>query len=448
MCEYQRTGASPGILISQGSDLDPRWFYSTTYSTHHNTNPACLPTVILPSSSKFIDQPKPSAPRAGGIGGSSLKIIPSLVPKQRTGYTKNVISYLKYDKSIDEGNEFRIENPFLPTSIDLFKPPQFKNYLPLRANSLKIEPIVNTGFTRRPTYNVTRDGFITSGQLSTTKMHFQGENRYSPSKVNKSSILPSASAFVNDACHISKFGNNPEVQHENIGFLSSRTEPLKNTKYSQHIKLIEDNAFSRSSPRDFLKHWESLDDGKLMERTQLSSLKSLKLAEINADRLRIDKIKQNDLAQWAHIQDPMATVSTSNVLHTLDDYGAPYRNDVSHPTSCPRIKAGYKEDTGSVRNNPDYMYLGSHKNPPDQFETETYSRFHAPTDRFNMKNFACESISRSGFSRNNKFNYTIAEPSEQEQMEQMHSSVAKKKWISELGMHTSKSTQQGYILIA
>ena len=83
-------GPSPLIHISNGPMNDPRFFYSTTNSTTF----------------KEYNNPILRSP-INGVHSKDLKPAGSVKIQQRSGYSKNVVSFVKYDKNVDESRLFR-----------------------------------------------------------------------------------------------------------------------------------------------------------------------------------------------------------------------------------------------------------------------------------------------------------------------------------------------------
>ncbi|KAJ3127122.1 hypothetical protein HK098_006819, partial [Nowakowskiella sp. JEL0407] len=377
------------IYMSEGPKQDPRNFYSTIYSTTHNTNKLFSDTL----SGKYYQKKDQKLKVLLENGQSKQKSEkPSQMIKQRTGYTKNVVPFVEYDKNVDEGDLFRIEKPFESTHTELFKPPKYKTYVPIRRNETKIEAIIDSGFTRKPKSDVTKDGSSFPVNVSTTKDHYVQSLKYKPFKFDKSKVIPSASAYINDIGHIENFGTDTCSSFERPKEGIVTIQPFK-----PNVKKMQENAYTKSSPRHFLKQ----------PQPPLQNFTSMQ--EFVSYNGKLEKLRRCDLAGWVGLVDPLGTVSTSRVIQAI-----PKQSDKKKSVDT-EMFIGTKEATGSVRNNPDYLILGDAEiNNNTRFITETSERFKTPPQKFNLKDYNCDLITRSGFSHNNKFKFTAKAPLDEE----------------------------------
>ncbi|KAI8847124.1 hypothetical protein BC829DRAFT_397253 [Chytridium lagenaria] len=309
-----------------------------------------------------------------------------------TGYSKNVLPYVEYDRDVDEGKKF--------------------STAPWQSVTVGITPMVSSGFTRLPKFPVTEDGTSHREKESQMKSSYAEKRlRFKDPIFDKRNIIPCDSAFINDVGEIKSLGTSDDD--------SKRFAPLPGP----------------SAPVDWRTRMPARmkDDGYSRSTRQVDPLKRDPYSLINT-RLNEDKsIRRRDPAEWVHSQDPRARQSHSRVIHVpLDPLDAVR---AAHDTTTSKI--GIKEPTGAVQNNPKFVFV-SEPAPAERFSTETERRFQAPVDPFSYGNVKCDQITNSGFTSGNNFHYTHKAKTDAEIYGSMHPTVAKHNWIRERGLHTVK----------
>ncbi|KAJ3236200.1 hypothetical protein HDU78_004730 [Chytriomyces hyalinus] len=388
------------ISISRGPPQDPQFFYSTIYSTTHKA-----------SHNPLLSNP------INGIHASDLR---DIKVKQRSGYSKNLAPCVDYDKAVDESDTFRITDPYLTATSDHYTPPpKSKDYL---ANpKAGLAPMVDSGFTRRPLYNVTQDGSSKYNRDKRTLMkasYPDGHLIFKPSKVTKSTILPSATAYISDEGEIKALGNVQEVP-ETERFAPDPLYPPKSNKPPWECTMPEImrlDGYSRSTrPKDPLQTDHGVMpeiDSRLLEHASL------------------DKLKHVNLAEWVHRVDIKAEESFSRVVHPPMDHKAHMRC-----ISEKNVRIGLKEPTGGVQNNPKFVF-NPEPDPKERFLTETARRFQSPVKP--NQEPVCNTLVKSGFSDGNRYAYVHNLPTDGQIYSKMHPTVAKYNWLSEKGLHTNR----------
>ncbi|KAI9339389.1 hypothetical protein BDR26DRAFT_862347 [Obelidium mucronatum] len=406
------TRAANYTTVSSGPTHDPRFFYSTTYSTTH----------------KEYSNAKLQNP----INGIHAKDLHNAKLKQRTGYSKNLAAFVNYNKSVDENADFNIQDPYLTrTCSDYSRPPLLKDYL--ASPKAGITGIVDSGFTRRPLFNVTQDGSSKFNKDKETLMKAcftDGKLKFKETHVNKRFILPSATAYISDEGEIKSIGN-PDVVTEADRFAPDPRRPPKPSSKPWECPnpdMIRPDGYTRSTrAKDPLQ-----TDYEGMPEIQPRLLQGKVL----------EKVKHSDLAEWVHRNDPKADYSFSKVVHPPMDLMASIKSIKEHPT-----RIGLKEPTGGVQNNDKFIFLPE-PNPAERFLTETTTRFQYPALK-SPNDPKCNTLVKSGFSDGNRYKYVNKAPTDEQIFSRMHPTVAKYNWLNERGLHTAipNKTHLGYKLV-
>ncbi|KAI8813568.1 hypothetical protein BJ742DRAFT_767148 [Cladochytrium replicatum] len=400
-------------FVSSGPPQDPRFVYSTTYSTTHNVNEIAA-RLFREKQHRSGEKRKP-------------RKAPSDVPKQRTGYSKNIQPFVQYSKEVDGAGLPSHTSPFATTNGDVFTAPSPpKDYVRKYADGESEEPIninkiVPTGFMRVPKEDVTKDGTGFRSMVTTSKTSHKGEGHKFKTKYLKQAIVPSNSAHTNDVGHIDRFGvDDLKLVHQQ-GANGEAEEKLMVVDHRFYkpppaqepdwrifrATRIDNDGFSRSCPADPLKAstttptpMQLLHLQREIEMMQRASPTQV-AAYISARSRTAEKVRKGDLAEWVHTQDPGAKRGTSSIVHPNHELELrARRNDLCREN----VAIGLKEETGSVRNNPITR-------PPDEIEpvavrftTETVDSFREP-DLDSLKRSSCDSVHRSGYSLGNKYKY-------------------------------------------
>ncbi|KAI9204161.1 uncharacterized protein BJ171DRAFT_599345 [Polychytrium aggregatum] len=414
-------GASPVVKCSGGPERDLNSFYCTRYSTTHNGQP-WHPDDPLPNMPPRDAQSKKMA--AGGIGGYYPPGgVPSQMQKQRTGYTKNLVPFVRYNKSVDEGPhlQFQVGNPFVSTHTTFFASPSSpRDYIAEGDNNINM--VIESGFTRLPKWKVTDDGTKPVEKRSTTKSHHEHSYlHFKEASHNKSKIIPSATAYISDEANIKDLGNG-EV-FDRFYRPPRPTEPSWRDFNTTHMK---ESGYSRSTFKDAVK----LRPGVEMD---------LNPAQFPAHIT--ERIKKNDPTRWVHLVDKQARTNVSRILHDAPDPSMALARELRQGP----IEIGSKEPTGGVRNNPKFIYEPEPA-PVERFSTESGRRFAAPRESFDPNNFKCDKIVKSGFSDGNRYKYINPHTRDAQAFAKLHPTEAQRKWIAENGLHTRVPTRPGYQL--
>ncbi|KAI8621072.1 hypothetical protein BC830DRAFT_1164059 [Chytriomyces sp. MP71] len=406
------TRASNIISISRGPPQDHRFFYSTMYSTTY----------------KAYHNPLLKGP----INGIHTRDLHNHKIKQRSGYSKNLAMFVNYDKAVDESDDFRITEPYLTrTCSDYSPPPPLKDYL--ENPKAGITPMVPSGFTRLPLFNVTQDGsskFIIDKNTLMKASYPDGQLKFKESHVNKKFILPSATAYISDEGEIKSIGNgNPEVFTEQDRFAPDPMLPAKPASKPWECPGADKmrlDGYSRSTrPKDPLQ----TDYGVM--------------PEIDSRLLQpavLEKTKHTNLPEWVHCVDSHAEHSFSRMVHPPMDPMASLKSLKNAP-----VRIGLKEPTGGVQNNDKFVFKPE-PNPAERFLTETTRRFQAPSKTHIDP--TCNTLVKSGFSDGNRYVFTNPATTDGEVYSKMHPTVAKYNWLNERGLHTNRPNKMhvGYTM--
>ncbi|KAJ3167841.1 hypothetical protein HK101_011694 [Irineochytrium annulatum] len=399
------TSAHPLVYIASQPPRDRHHFYSTTNSTTHVGDVNLLLRGTINGVTHTVTS------RKGGEG-----VPPSQRTKQQTGYTKNVLAYVEYDRNVDEGPHFRTEVATSVTTQEFQRPAsrKAKNEFGGVAN------VVDSGFTRLPKFDVTDDGSHHKERDSQMRSSFlSGALNLKPPHWDKHLIVPTESGFVHNAGHLRSIGTGEDERFP-------KPEPPKPPKHYNPTTMVDDSYTRSTRARDELK---TDDAGKPIHPRLLQ-------------KPVMEHLRHADLAEWVHRKDVANNKSLSRVVHApLDSLEA--MHSLRAETE---VRTGLKEPSGSVRNNPKFF---SDNDPManERFTTETKHRFQMPVDRFRLGNFTCDMITKSGFTNGNGFQYTKDASSQAEIYQNMHPTVAKYNWIRERGLNTSKPTQRNYTLV-
>ncbi|KAJ3160809.1 hypothetical protein HDU86_008169 [Geranomyces michiganensis] len=351
-----QAGATPLVQCSRGPARDPRAFYSTTYSTNHNTAYVLLNGVVQSNGNTW------GGNHRGGGGGrrnaagqwvveSVAGPTPSQLRKDRTGFAYNVSPYVEYDKNVDEGPEFRIRKPFGTSHQKHFTAPGVPTpYLP---RGMKISVLPDSGFTRTPP----KFSVITDPQYNphvphpppTTTMHTSYDAarlRFADSWIDKSRVLPSGSAFVSDAGEIATLGDGPDERF--IAPLPSQLPPPNANAAGLPTAPLTSTATRRS------------DDG--YTRSYHGNI--LAASDTGATPAHHASHKRrHDITELLYRLDPAGTHSTSSLLHrataaaVMARRASSARSGRAGSAGGRKVVVGCKEAQGSVRNNPVVLAL-------------------------------------------------------------------------------------------
>ncbi|KAI8808823.1 hypothetical protein BJ742DRAFT_806557 [Cladochytrium replicatum] len=400
-------------FVSSGPPQDPRFFYSTTYSTTHNVSEIAA-RLLREKQQQTVEKRK-------------TRKAPSEVPKQRTGYSKNVQPFVEYSKVVDGAGLPSHTTPFATTNGDVFtirsRPKDYvRKYVEGEPEEpININKIVPTGFMRVPKEDVTKDGMGFRSMVTTSKTAHRGEGLQFKTKYLKQATVPSNSAHTNDVGHIDRFGvddlklvrqqgANGEVE-ERLAVVDHRfykPPPAQEPDWRMfRATRMDKDGFSRSCPADPLKAstttptpMQLLQLQREIEMMQRASSTQV-AAYINARNRAAEKVQKVDLAEWVYTQDPGAKRSTSSIVHPNHEYLLrAQRNELNRE----KVAIGLKEETGSVRNNPICRPSDEIEPVAVRFTTETVDRYREP-DPDSHKRFSCDSVHRSGYSLGNKYKY-------------------------------------------
>ncbi|KAI9353323.1 hypothetical protein DFJ73DRAFT_828213 [Zopfochytrium polystomum] len=411
------TAPSDMIGVSAGASLDPRSFYSTTNSTtfrHHA--PASTPLLAYPINGVSPKDLKPAL-----VGGIKVLIAET---RRRTGYTKNVIPHVNYDKDVDESDAFRIVDPFKTrTVLDYVSPP--------RPGNLDTEQGVNapveSGFTRLPKFKVTEDGTNHREKKSQMKTSYDQGLTFKASEVSKGTIIPSTTAYISDAGEIKELGSvwaayacDPTLG-KSVAHAKALAAVADTTPRPENPTKMTENGFCRSHRhRNMLRA-----DHEILGAPGSPDPR-------DTDAVFLEALRHRDLAEWVQKRDPATLRGLSRIVHQLGDV-APIRASQS-------IRIGLKEPTGAVQNNDKYTHVDD-PDPIGRLATETGLRYQPPKDRYEAKQAKCNTIALSGFSRGNEFRYRLDAPRTQDVLLSMHPTLTKYHWHKERGLHTSKPSR-------
>ncbi|KAI9091269.1 hypothetical protein DFS34DRAFT_635538 [Phlyctochytrium arcticum] len=379
--------ATPYITCSKGPVRDPRHFYSTAYSTTHNTNYHASNSRLMKSS-------------YGGTAGGARKAdsgmyIPALMRKTGTGYSKNVVPYVEYDKQVDEGPEFNIPEPFGTTYGKFFVPPKETT-----AHAHDLSSLTDTGFTRMPPkYNITKDGSTFRDMHSTMKTSYDPERLvYKGSRFDRSCIAPSDSAYTTDRGHLESFGNGTDTDWIEL----PKKLPIAERDWKDYnTTRMDEDGYTRSYHGNILS--DNTNEGK--------------------------KCPEHDPDSWT---------STTRLVHrNLQPSSNKYLSGQIRD-----LKIGYKEPQGSVRNNP--VYLGDPVlDPRIRFNTETCERYTAPHQTIipPIPRLDGTSEKPTGFTRGNKFEYNLDVLNEEAMRGHLHPMQACARRTGDRGLDALKPNQ-------
>ncbi|KAJ3287742.1 hypothetical protein HK104_008468 [Borealophlyctis nickersoniae] len=311
--------------------------------------------------------------------------------KQRSGYTKNVVSYVEYDKNVDEGPTFSIKDPFKTTNVDhYYAPPE----PPIKTNEINV--MVDSAFTRTPpTFKVTDDGSHQNpfSTPTTTKSDFDARRiRYKDPKFAKEKILPSESAYLSNEAHVKGFGTEVDERER-----FKRASPIPPPDWRDYTAThMSEDGYTRSH------------HGNILVRAgQASNLDDPDATNLSKEGM--DRIRRKDPAMWLRCQDPEWRESTSKIV-----YRPPHPMSATLSLFRSAAAIGTKEPQGSVRNNKATFADGHDPNPVDRFATETGIKYTPPTTTTNLSTLRCDHMTTSGFVRGNKMDVTLDAPSDED----------------------------------
>ncbi|KAJ3029752.1 hypothetical protein HK097_005723 [Rhizophlyctis rosea] len=262
-----------------------------------------------------------------------------------TGYSRNVVPHVEYDKNVDEGVEFWIENPFETTHGVHFQKPDESTPIVDGTLGVGVDGMVDSAFTRiPPIHKVTDDGSHSNSFTTTTKTDYNARRLHQkPAKFDKSRIQPSATAYLSNMTNINGFGNLPESER-----FAKPPQPTSPSWRSYNPTKIDDDGYTRSYRPDVL------------------GVRSASLNEAEPiDPKELEKIRKKDLARFWGIVDPGAKESSSSLT-----YRAPHPMARTLKLIHSGIPIGMKEPQGSVRNNNNELQVREDKDG-NRFTTET-----------------------------------------------------------------------------
>ncbi|KAJ3041731.1 hypothetical protein HDV00_008819 [Rhizophlyctis rosea] len=400
-------GASPIIVCSSGASRDPRDFYSTVTATTHRWWP--------------IMKRRSGAGRLGaGVGDQGFRgvsgangLTPSQMKKFGTGYTKNVVPHVEYDKRVDEGPEFWIENPFETTHTVHFQRPIESTPVVDGTLGVGVDGMVDSAFTRiPPIHKVTDDGSHSKSFNTTTKTDFNARRLHHKNpKFDKSKISASSTAYLSNMTNITGFGDVPESER-----FAKPAPPVPKSWKSYNATHMDDDGYTRSY------------------RPDIFGVADLKAEEVVTDEAVLEKIRRKDLGRWAECVDPDSKESTTKLT-----YRAPHPMARTLKLIHSGVPIGIKEAQGSVRNNNNELQLRESYDR-GRFHTETGDKYITPTQP-TPNVTACDYMTRSGFTRGNKHEFTFDVPSSDEQLARLHPTAACAQQIKDKGVYTDKPSQ-------
>ncbi|KAJ3417344.1 hypothetical protein HDV05_004809 [Chytridiales sp. JEL 0842] len=405
-------GPSPIVAISSGANPDARLFYSTTHSTTYRA----LTSSVLRGP-------------INGVHSSSLKPVsasptkfPSLNFKRGSGYTRNLVPHIDYDRNVDESDAFRIQEPYRTVTVDHYKAPPKPN---LKDQS-GLSTLVESGFTRLPKFKVTEDGTVLKDKKSQMKASYNETGlRFKDAYADKSRILPSETAYTEDCGQIQSLGNLTVFTE------ADRFKPK--TPPSTYSATVKPNLNTNPTAEDGF----SRSGVPLSRRLGCNGSNS---HEKQMKGTQLEVLKHKDLAEWVQKVDPTAKQSLSRAVHVPLDA----LHTLTAAQNGEKQRIGWKEPTGAVHNNPKFIPLVD-PSPAERFSTETIRRFQPPKDLLTLRKFQVDHISKSGFADGNRFTYTNSAKSDRAILESMHPSVAKYHWKAEKGLYTRRPPQGPHI---
>ncbi|TPX69411.1 hypothetical protein SpCBS45565_g02420 [Spizellomyces sp. 'palustris'] len=380
--------ATPYIICSRGASRNPKHFYCTAYATTHNT--------------KYFKK---------ADGGVRTTRTPSHLQKPRTGYSINVLPYVEYDKSVDEGPEFDIKEPFGTSHKHHYKAPTT-----VSPQSGEISTLIDSGFTRMPPkYNVTTDGTTRRDMTSTMKSSYDSSRlSYKGPHFDKDKVTPSGSAYLSNSGQIQELGTDNDVGRFER---PNRNPPTERDWRNYNTSHMVDDGYTRSHHANILGRDDPADIFSAKDQ---------------------ERIRKTDPTRWVQMQDPNTSMSTSRMVHR------PFHPLYETMTALklPGTKVGNKEPQGSVRNNPVYLN-GVDIDPRQRFSTETGDRYTYSMPRFTPGTFPkIDGVAKStGFTRGNKFEYTFDVPNDAESQAQLHPMQACARRQADRGTFSVKPTQ-------
>ncbi|KAI8826799.1 uncharacterized protein EV422DRAFT_511454 [Fimicolochytrium jonesii] len=364
------TGPTPIIVCSRGPARSLQNFYSTRYSTTFNT--------AHWKSGNGQGKGKGEV----GWGGAVKLTTPSGMRKDSSGYSRNVVPYVEYDKRVDEGPGFNIPNPFETSQKTQFQPPQETDAL----LNVPISHFTESGFTHMPPkFSVISDKerhwktdpSIMKTSYDARRLHLKD------STFDKSHVLHSESGYTNDVGHVKGFGN--DVDDRFTTPLSSQTPaPTSRPWYTYKTARMDEDGYTRSHHGNILRDADAPRGARALPSQE-----------------ELDRTLGRRSAEWAGMVDPGCGRSTYQLHHN--------RKSVLNPTLAtllhhPDLALSSKEPQGSVRNNPTHIF-------PDvadsvgRFKTETGDQFAAPRERRDLGSLEGVEPQLSGFTRGNKYIY-------------------------------------------
>ncbi|KAI8916599.1 hypothetical protein DFJ77DRAFT_345577 [Powellomyces hirtus] len=366
-----QAGATPLVVCSRGPARDPRAFYSTAYSTTHNT--------------KYWNQ-GPNVDGGGaaqGYGfqsGAGMKT-PSMMRKDRTGFAYNVSPFVEYDKNVDEGPKFNIKNPFGTSHQKHYQQPTVPT--PSLAHNTTISSLPDSGFTRMPPkFSVVADYTKPTHLISEMKQNYDARRlHYKPTQCDKYHTIPSGSAYVSNEGEIRELGAQGVPDDRFKNYPPPPPAPARSWQ-SYNTTRMDEDGYTRSVHGNILQ--SSMHQGS------------------SGPTYKTHRAAAHDPPRWMEKVDPQNIRSTSSLFHS-PKHPLLHTLRALHDTSRRGVLVGSKEAQGSVRNNP--VYLVAKAADPAQYSTETGDRFTAQTHVPAPTTFTDQAPQATGFTRGNKYAY-------------------------------------------
>ncbi|KAJ3259795.1 hypothetical protein HK103_001686 [Boothiomyces macroporosus] len=319
------------VQNSAGASNDILNFYSTVNSTTYLDS---LPHLQSKFTLHLNSKPKETHNRVSH----------DRIRKQQTGYSKNCVPYVAYDKEIDEKEQKYSEEAFITCHAAVYKPRAVQEDK-FGKTEFVTQEIRDSGFTTIPKYNVTSQGKNYEQPTSEMKDKFVPAIHTKPAKFDKSKIKPSSSAYTSDVEHFKEFGDDTESPFEKleVKVLESKVSDIK------YPNLMKSNGYTNSVRFGVVES----DDGPEGVYTE--------------DQL--EHMLRNDPTKWMRIHANKKSTSRYGISNTSRFHCdlSPMAKTLALRTQ--NIKIGAKEETGSIRNN--RAYTETINSDPNLYTSET-----------------------------------------------------------------------------
>ncbi|KAJ3324093.1 hypothetical protein HDV06_000634 [Boothiomyces sp. JEL0866] len=366
-------------------------FYSTTNSTAYLDS---LPHL----QSKFTLHLN-SKPKEKQSKGNSDR-----VRKQETGFSKNCVPYVAYDKNIDEKEQKYSEEAFISTHAAVYKP-RSEQEDKFGKTEFVNQEIRDSGFTSVPKISITSQEIY---EKTTSEMRdkYGVPSRVKSAYFDKSKIKLSSSAYTSDIEHFKDFGAAKESPFDKpeVKILESKVSDIK------YPLLMKTNGYT-NSVKYGMADTEKAPEGVYTDE-------------------QLEYMMSKDPTKWMRNHDNKK--STSSRFHC--DLTPMARTLALQKQN---IKIGAKEETGSIRNNRAFTEIVN--SDPKLYMSETSEKFVYSTPENRIAN--ANLISRSGFTLCNKFDYGQRGLFDSEIHGDLHSSVARYQTEKLKNVYAPKPTQ-------